>query len=123
MADLCLSRTVTSFCVSSFESLSLMITGVCRLLCRKTYFKPGGRGFNYIEGGGGFSFWSSSMGSANSSSYSIKCSTSKDGWAISSKDTIKASSIRSFLGLGSTIVFVDQARGIVIVEFPTLKSK
>jgi hypothetical protein len=25
--------------------------------------------------------------------------------------------------LGSTIVFVDRARGIVIVEFPTLKSK
>ena len=43
MANLCLSRTATSLWVSSWKSLSLMMTGVSWLLLRKTYFKPEGR--------------------------------------------------------------------------------
>ena len=76
MADLCLSRTVTSLCVSSLESLSLMMTVVSRLLLRKTYFKLGGRGFSSIGGRGGTSKGSSSIGSTSSSSSSLKCSVS-----------------------------------------------
>jgi len=74
MVDLCLSRTMTSLCVLSLENLSLMITSVSRLFLRKTYFKLGGRGFNSIEGCGGTSKESSSIGSASSSSSSMKCS-------------------------------------------------
>jgi hypothetical protein len=50
MANLCLSRTVTSLRISSWESLSLMMIGVSQLLLRMIYFKPEGRGFSSIEG-------------------------------------------------------------------------
>ena len=69
MANLCLSRTTTSLPVSSWASLSLMMTEVSRLLLRKAYLKPEGRGFNSIEGCDGTSTGSSSIGYANSSSY------------------------------------------------------
>ena len=54
-AALCLSRIVTSFWVSSWESLSLMMTGVSRLSSRKTYLRPEGRGLSSIEGSDGTS--------------------------------------------------------------------
>ena len=68
MTDLCLSRTATSLRVSSWKSLSLMMTGVSQLLLRKTYLKPEGRGFSSVEGCDGTSIGSSSTGSASSSS-------------------------------------------------------
>ena len=52
---LCLSRIATSFWVSSWESLSLMMTGVSRLSSRKTYLRPEGRGLSLIEGSDGTS--------------------------------------------------------------------
>jgi len=55
MAALCLSRTATSFWVSSWESLSLMMIGVSRLSSRKTYLRPEGRGLSSIEGSDGTS--------------------------------------------------------------------
>ena len=63
MAALCLSRIATSFWVSSWESLSLMMTGVSRLSSRKTYLRPEGRGLSLIEDSDGSSVSSSSMGS------------------------------------------------------------
>ena len=66
MANLCLSRIATSLWVSSWESLSLMMIGVSRLLLRKTYLKPEGRGFSSIVGCDGTSIGSSSIGFASS---------------------------------------------------------
>ena len=48
-------RTATSFLVSSWESLSLMMTGVSRLSSRKTYLRPEGRGLSSTEGSDGSS--------------------------------------------------------------------
>ena len=53
----------------------------------------------------------------------IKCSSSTIGWVMFSRDAIKTSSIESCLYLGSSTVLTERARGIFIVELPTLKSK
>ena len=55
MAAFCLSRTATSFLVSSWESLSLMMTGVLGFSFRKTYLRPEGRGLSSTEGSDGSS--------------------------------------------------------------------
>ena len=53
----------------------------------------------------------------------MKSSSSRAGWAISSKDAIKTSSIGSCLGLGSTIALFERASEMTIGEFPSFKFK
>ena len=85
MAALCLSRTATSFRVSSWKSLSLMMTGVSWLSSRKTYLRLEGRGLSSIEDYDGTSVSSTSMDFASSSSSSMNFSTSRAGSAMFSR--------------------------------------
>jgi hypothetical protein len=51
----------------------------------------------------------------------MKFSLSRAGWAMSSREAIKTSSIGSYLGLGSTITLFERASDIAIGELSSFK--
>ena len=115
-----------SLCVSSSESLSLMITGDSTSLFRKAYLSQEGKGLSSIGGCDGFLFSGCSKVSLGSSSTSItyfgfsSISSSRSESRDLETEVVIISLIGSIVGGCSTELFNARSTEMWRVSFPNL---